>query len=129
MPQWMALLIGVMVVVDVAVVVLLLRRRSRPALGPAAVDFARIHQLTRAAEERIVGHFQASYSGSPDQLPEALRGAIEIARRTASEQLMPLDDEGLRLVVTTTVTAHKFASRADVARALAALDQARRPAA
>jgi len=64
-PQWMALLIAVMVVVDIAVLALLLRRRARPALGPAAVDFARIHQLTRAAEERIVGHLQANYGGAP----------------------------------------------------------------
>jgi len=128
-PQWMALLIAVMVVVDIAVLVLLLRRRARPALGQAAVDFARIHQLTRAAEERIVGHFQTNYSGTVDQLPESLRRAIEIARQTASEQLMPLDNEGLRLVVTTTVCAHKFASRAEVAKAFAALESARRSAA
>ena len=129
MPQWMALLIAVMVVVDIAVLVVLLRRRAKPALGRAAVDFARIHQLTRAAEERIVGHLQANYGGNTDQLPGVLQGAIEIARRTASEQLMPLDDEGLRLVVTTTVCAHKFASRAEVAKAFATLEPAGRSAA
>ena len=129
MPQWMALLIAVMVVVDIAVLVLLLRRRAKPALGRAAVDFARIHQLTRAAEERIVGHLQANYGGNPAQLPEALRGAVEIARTTAGEQLMPLDNDGLRLVVTTTVCAHKFASRAEVAKAFATLEPAGRSAA
>ena len=71
MPQWMALLIGVMVVVDIAVLVLLIKRRKKPALGRAAVDFARIHQLTRAAEERIVRHLHAHYGGNADQLPEA----------------------------------------------------------
>lgn len=123
MPQWMGLLIVVMVVVDVAVLVLIFRRRGKPALGQAAVDFARIHQLTRAAEERMVGHFEASYSGNPEQLPEALREAVEIARQTARDQLVPLDDEGLRLVVTATVTAHKFATRAEVAKAFASLPQ------
>jgi len=120
-PQWMGLLIVVMLVVDVAVLVLILRRRGKPALGQAVVDFARIHQLTRAAEERMVGHFEASYGGNPDQLPEALRGAVEIARQIAREQLVPLDEDGLRLVVTATVTAHKFASRAEVAKAFANL--------
>jgi len=125
----MGLLIVMMVAVDVAVLLLILRRRSKPALGQATVDFARIHQLTRAAEERMVDYLAENYSGNAEQLPVALRGAIEIARQTAREQLVPLDDEGLRLVVTTTVCAHKIASRADVAKALATLVPAARPAA
>ncbi len=129
MPQWMGLLIVIMLVVDVAVLILILRRRRKPALGQAAVDFARIHQLTRASEERVVGHFEASYGGRPEQLPEALRGAVEIARQTAHEQLVPLDEEGLRLVVTAIVTARKFAIRADVAKAFASLAPANRSAA
>lgn len=129
MPRWMGLLIVIMLVVDVGVLFLILRRRSRPALGQAAVDFARIHQLTRASEERIVGHFEASYGGRPEQLPEALGGAIEIARQIARDQLVPLDEEGLRLVVTATVTARKFASRAEVAKAFAALAPASHSAA
>lgn len=129
MPQWMGLLIVMMVAVDVAVLLLILRRRSKPALGQATVDFARIHQLTRAAEERMVDYLAENYSGNAEQLPVALRGAIEIARQTAREQLVPLDDEGLRLVVTTTVCAHKFASRAEVTKALATLVPTARPAA
>jgi hypothetical protein len=125
----MGLVIVMMVAVDVAVLLLILRRRSKPALGQATVDFARIHQLTRAAEERMVDYIHANYSGNAEQLPGALGGAIEIARQTAREQLVPLDDEGLRLVVTTTVCAHKFASRAEVAKALTALVPSARPAA
>jgi hypothetical protein len=120
-PHWLAFLIVVMVVVDVVVVLLFLRRRRRPALGQATVDFARIHQLTRASEERMVGYFEANYSGRADQLPQALNGAVEIARQTAREQLVPLDEEALRLVVTTIVTARRIASRAEVAKAFAAL--------
>jgi hypothetical protein len=128
-PHWLGFLIVVMVVVDVAVVLLILRRRGRPALGQAAVDFARIHQLTRASEERMVGYLEANYSRRPDQLPQALQGALDIARQTAREQLVPLDEDGLRLVVTTIVCARKIASRAEVAKALATLPAAGQTAA
>jgi hypothetical protein len=76
-----------------------------------------------------VGYLESNYRGNAEQLPDALRGAIEIARQTAREQLVPLDDEGLRLVVTTTVCAHKFANRGDVVKALATLVPESRPAA
>ena len=129
MPHWMWFLIAVMVVVAAAVLVVLLRRRGASALTAGTLDFARVHQLARAVESRLVEHMQAAWSGRSEDLPQALRGALEIARRTAHEQLVPLDETGLRLVVTTTVCGHKLASRAEVARALASLDAGGRSAA
>ena len=128
MPDWLWIAIAVMVAVDAAVLVVLLRRRRAVALTRGTLDFARVHQLTKAVESRLLDHMQARYDGRAEHLPAALQGALEIARRTAHEQLVPLDEAGLRLVVTTTVCGHKLASRAEVARALASLDAGGRAA-
>lgn len=129
MPHWMWPLMIVLVVMDATIVFVVMRRRMAVSMKEAGVDFARIHQVGRLVNERLVAHMQSSWSGQPSDLPEALRGAVEITRRTAAENAITLDDATLRLVVTSVVCVKKLVSRGEVTRAFKVLDGTSRTAA
>jgi hypothetical protein len=125
MPPWLWPLILLLILSDVFVILFLLNRRARLALGGSGgdprLDIARLRRLGEKAQERIVRHMESSYSGNVEDLPRALEGALAIARQIAQEELITLDDHGLRVMVTASVCGRHLAPRDAVVRALAKL--------
>jgi hypothetical protein len=130
MPHWIWPTMIALVVMDTTVAFFILRRRWKQATASGGgIDFARVHQVGKLVNDRIVAYLQSSWNGQASELPEALRRAVEMARGHAAENGITLDDSGLRLVVTSIVVVHKIASRGQVARAFKALDAGTRTAA
>jgi hypothetical protein len=123
MPHWIWPTMIALVVMDTLVAFLILRRRWNASVAQGgAIDFARVHQVGRIVNDRLVAHMQSSWNGHASELPEALRRAVEITRRLAAENSMTLDEGGVRLVVTSIVVVHKLATRGQVAQAFKMLD-------
>ena len=125
MPHWIWPTMIALVVMDTLVAFVILRGRFKASLANGGgVDFARVHQVGRIVNDRLVAHMQSSWNGATAELPEALRRAVEIARDAAGANGITLDESGLRLVVSSIVVVHKLASRRAVARAFKTLDGA-----
>ena len=122
MPHWIWPTMIALVVMDTVVAFVIVRRRFRASVAAGGVDFARVHQVGKIVNDRLVAHMQSAWNGTSAELPEALRRAVEITGGVASDNGITLDESGLRLVVTSIVVVHKLASRRAVARAFKALD-------
>ena len=130
MPHWIWPTMIALVVMDTTVAFVILRRRwKKTTASSGGIDFARVHQVGKLVNDRIVAYLQSSWNGQANELPEALRRAVEMTREHAAGNGITLDDSGLRLVVTSIAVVHKIASRGQVARAFKALDAGNRTAA
>jgi len=123
MPHWIWPTMIALVVIDTVVAFVIVRRRfSASVVHDGSVDSARVHQVGKMVNDRLVAHMQSSWNGANAELPEALRRSVEITRGVAGDSGITLDEAGLRLVVTSIVVVHKLASRRAVARAFKSLD-------
>jgi len=130
MPHWIWPTMIALVVMDTAVAFVILRRRwEKVTASGGGIDFARVHQVGKLVNDRIVAYLQSSWNGQANELPEALRRAVEMTSGHAAQNGITLDESGLRLVVTSIAVVHKIASRGQVARAFKVLDAGNRTAA
>jgi len=101
------------------------------AVNPSGSGLMGLLSFIRGAatelDRAIVEYLQANYSGHKEQLPEALRGAVERARSLALSKSVTVDEDTLRTLVVQIAVSHKIASRADALEAMRSLTATPQP--
>jgi hypothetical protein len=92
---------------------------TAPASGPSSMDVLKsLIDFSKDLHGRIGVYMQSNYSGSPDQLPQALRGLRDHLRDLARQRGIEADDQLLEVAIRTSVTKHRIASSREVNKAL-----------
>ena len=118
MPGWVWIIIAVSVIGEVVAVSVVLRRVRSQQGALAGLDFAAVRELSTQVEEQTLEHMRANWSGDPQQLSGALATLLPRVRDVVRRSGLPLDERGVRLVLTNVLSAHRIARRGDVLKAL-----------
>src|SRR5688572_2254238 len=126
MDSWVLWLILADVIVTIAIVTYVFRRRftlSAMQVPQDAVlaDLAQIGPLTAFAKERherIGDYVRANWSGIPDQMPSVLTSLLDQLEREARSQGHTFSRELLKTVVATSLRSHRLVKSDEVGEAL-----------
>ncbi len=126
MSQWFVLFVVVDIVVTVAILMFVLKRRIASGAmalpeGSGITDLAQIGPLMEFAKERherIADYVRANWSGMPEQLPGVLSSLIDQLEREAHSQGHTFSRELLKTMVATSLRSKDVARPYDVGNAL-----------
>ncbi len=82
-------------------------------------SFHDLHATSMEAHQRIGEYLRANFSGDPAALATTLRGLLPAVREIAARHGQKLDDDLVRIVIASSITAHHLASRAQAEAAIA----------
>ena len=126
MNQWVVLFIVFDVIVTLAVILFVMKRRLSVDVnivrtGPGLSTIAQFRELAGFAKdqhERIGEYLRANWSGMPDQLPGVLGSLLDKLQEEARGKGLTLDRDTLKTLVATSLRSHKIAKATDVGNAL-----------
>jgi HD-like signal output (HDOD) protein len=120
-PQFVIPFIVFDLIVTIAVIVVVLKRRGSlfaMAIGTkaGAVNMEQMRALMTFAREqhaRIGEYMRANWSGMPEQLPSVITALLDELERTAKEQNLPIDRAMLKPMVASSLRMHGVGKRPD----------------
>ena len=116
--------IAIVVAIDLVVVFYFISRiRSRSvSVGGRTIDLFSVLGLIKTSakelDDTVTEFMRGNFSGDKEQLPRALAGAMDRARSFIAARQVGVDEDLLRGFVIHIVSAHKFATPAEVAAAM-----------
>jgi hypothetical protein len=126
MNEWIVLFIAFDIVVTVAVLVYVMKRRMSaqgmvlPTGSPVATlaQFRELAAFAKDQHERIGEYMRANWSGIPDQLPGVLGALVDKLQSESAAKGLTVDRDMLKTMVATSLRHHRIARANDVGNAL-----------
>ena len=125
MKLWMVLIIVVDLIIGLAIIAFVLRRRREqmqmPGQPPALGLIAGMKEMANFVNERharIGEYLRANWSGTPDQLPQVLGSLLAELERDALARGVTMNRELLKTLIATSLRYHKIGRGSEVEKAL-----------
>jgi hypothetical protein len=112
--QWIAIVVAVDLVITVALVIWIVRRKS----AESGYDLGRLKSFADSTHAMIGEYVRANWNGRPDALPGVLNGLLDRLEAEAGRQGLALDRTLLRGHLARSVASHRIAEQRDLDEAL-----------